>query len=66
MANKTYVALLIVGAAAAISGIRMRFSGSPSLHDIGTVIGWAGIVILLVARIVFGRRRSASSTKNRP
>jgi ABC-type cobalamin transport system permease subunit len=62
MANsKIYLTLLIVGFLAAIGGILMRVSGNPPLHEPGTILGWSGIVLVLVARIVFGRKRRSAA-----
>lgn len=63
--NKIYMALVIVGAVVAICGIVMRFSGNASLHEAGTVVGWVGIIIFLFGRIVFGRKRSSPSSRDR-
>jgi hypothetical protein len=56
--KKIYLRLVILGAIAAIGGILMRFSGNPSLRGPGTILGWSGIAVLLIARIVLGRRRA--------
>lgn len=55
--QRIYVVLAMVGAAAALAGILMRFLGGPSLQDAARIIGWGGIAILLIARILFGRRQ---------
>jgi cytochrome b subunit of formate dehydrogenase len=55
--KKVYITLIIVGAVAAVSGILMRRSADLSLHDMGSYIGWAGIGLLLIARITFGMKR---------
>lgn len=62
--KRIYVVLAIVGAAAAIAGILMRFWGGPPLQDAARIIGWSGIAILLVARIVFGRGRPRPPASN--
>ena len=63
--RKVYITLIIIGAIAAVSGILMRRSADPSLQSIGTYIGWAGIGLLLIARITFGiKRRQPPSSKN--
>jgi hypothetical protein len=65
--NKIYITLVILGAAAAIAGILMKFKGGPSLQDASRILGWGGIGLMLIARIVFGRRRSQPpSPKNQP
>jgi cyanate permease len=56
--RKIYIRVVIVGAVVAAAGIVMRRMGDPSLQHAGTVIGWIGIAIMLIARIVFGRRRA--------
>jgi hypothetical protein len=55
--NKIYITLVILGAAAAIAGILMKFKGGPSLQETSRILGWGGIAVMLIARIVFGRRR---------
>lgn len=64
--KKIYIVLLVVGAAAAISGILLRRWGGPSTQTTANIVGWGGIAILLIARIVFGRRSQPPSSKNRP
>lgn len=61
--SQIYIILIIVGFLAAIGGILMRFSGNPALYWPGTLFGWTGIIVLLLARIVFGRKRRVSDTK---
>jgi ABC-type cobalamin transport system permease subunit len=56
--RKIYIRVVIVGAAVAVAGIFMRRMGDPSLQHAGTLIGWIGIAIMIIARIVFGRRRA--------
>ena len=55
--RKIYITLIIVGAAAAISGIVMKRSNDPALQNLGTYVGWGGIALLLISRISFGFRR---------
>jgi ABC-type cobalamin transport system permease subunit len=65
--NKIYITVVVIGAAAAIVGILMKFRGGPSLQDAARILGWGGIGIMLIARILFGRRRSQPPTpRNNP
>ena len=65
MNNKLYIILIAVGAVLAVGGILMRFSGNPTLYRPGTMLGWIGIGVAVVGRIVFGRRRSGPTPKDR-
>jgi ABC-type uncharacterized transport system permease subunit len=54
--RKIYWGLVIAGAVAAVAGIFMKRSLDPTLHDKATLVGWAGIAMLLIARILFRRK----------
>jgi len=65
--NKIYITLVILGAVAATTGILMKFKGGPSVQDAARILGWGGIGVMLLARIVFGRRRPPPpSPRDRP
>jgi hypothetical protein len=64
--KRIYIALMIVGFAITIAGILLRRAGGPSLQTTGTIIGWSGIGIALIARILFGKRRTQPRSKNEP
>jgi hypothetical protein len=56
--RKIFLWLVLLGAAGAIAGILMKFSGKPSLYDASKIVGWGGIAVILIARIFFARRGS--------
>jgi hypothetical protein len=63
--RKIYITLIIVGAVAAVSGIFMRWSTHPSLQSAGPFVGWAGIALLLIARISFFVKRRQQPPSSR-
>jgi ABC-type uncharacterized transport system permease subunit len=62
--RKIYWLLVIAGAAAAVAGIFMKRSMDPAVHDKATIVGWAGIAVLLIARIVFRRKPKAQNVSD--
>jgi len=60
MDKKTiYWLLVIVGGVGAIAGIVMRKTGGPEVQHTATIFGWAGIALLLLARLFFKPRPNA-------
>jgi len=58
--RKIYWLLVIVGAVGAIGGIIMKRSADPAWHDKAAIVGWAGIALLLLARLVFKPKPAAA------
>lgn len=59
MPRKVLWILIAVGGAMALAGILMRRSTDPALYSKAGVIGWTGIAIVLLARVLLafsGRR----------
>ena len=57
--RKIYWLLVIMGAVGAIGGIVMRKTGGPDAQHTATIVGWAGIALLLLARLFFKPRPNA-------
>ena len=59
MPRKVLWILIAVGGAMALAGILMRRSTDPALNGKAGIIGWTGIAIVLLARVLLafsGRR----------
>lgn len=56
--------LMLLGGAMALAGILMRRSVDPAIYSKAGIVGWSGIGIALVARILLGiKQRSGTKTK---
>lgn len=55
--SKTYWILVSLGALTAVTGILMLRSSGEVLPKYGRVVGWAGVALVLLARIFFSRRQ---------
>jgi ABC-type cobalamin transport system permease subunit len=56
--------LMILGGAMALAGIFMRRSMDPAIYAKAGIVGWSGIGIALIARILLGiRQRTGTQTK---
>jgi ABC-type uncharacterized transport system permease subunit len=56
--------LMLLGGAMALAGILMRRSVDPAIYSKAAIVGWSGIGLALIARILLGiRQRSGTKTK---
>lgn len=55
---------MLLGGAMALAGILMRRSVDPMIYSKAGIVGWSGIGIALIARILLGiRQRLGTKTK---
>lgn len=56
--------LMLLGGAMALAGILMRRSVDPSIFGKAGIVGWSGIGIAVIARILLGiKQRSGTKAK---
>lgn len=58
--------LMLLGGAMALAGIFMRSSVNPAIYGKAPIIGWSGIAIALIARILLGIKQRAGRQTKKP